>query len=177
MRKISILIFLVFAFLVVSTVTSADKAADKAADHAYVGAKKCKACHKDNHTSWSETGHAKAFELLSAEEQKDPKCVVCHTTGTDAKGVLLEGVQCEACHSPGSDYKSIKIMSKKKWKADPATYKKMAIEAGLVYPDEKVCVKCHTKEGNANYKEFKFAERKDLVHPAKAEAKAKAEGK
>ncbi len=168
MRKLTVILLALAAasFLLAGTVFSGETA--KKAKHEYVGAKKCKTCHKDKHAAWSETGHAKAFSLLSEEEQKKPECVKCHSTGTKADGTLIENVECEACHGPGSDYKSPKIMSKKKWKADPETHKKMALEAGLVMPTEEVCVKCHTKEGNANFKEFKFAERKDKVHPVKA---------
>jgi len=134
--------------------------------HEFVGAKKCKVCHKAEFKAWAETPHAKAFDKLSDEEKKKSECVACHTTGTTAKGILLEGIQCEACHGAGKDYKSPKIMSKKKWKADPEGHLKMAIEAGLVYPpDEKVCQKCHHKEGNPNFKPFDFEKRKGKVHP------------
>ncbi|MDH3892522.1 MAG: cytochrome c family protein [candidate division Zixibacteria bacterium] len=162
----------VMAFLFAGAVYSEEAA--KKADHAYVGAKKCssKACHKDKHTSWAETAHAGAFDKLSAEEQKKPECIKCHSTGTLADGTLIEGIECEACHGPGKDYKSAKIMSKKKWKADPEAQMKMAVDAGLIVPDEKVCVRCHTKEGNTNFKEFKFAERVKLVHPVKEEKPA-----
>ncbi len=76
----------------------------------------------------------------------------------------MEGVQCEACHGGGKDYKSIKIMSKKKWKANPDKQRQMAIDAGLIYPKEEDCVRCHNKK-SPNFKEFKFEERKKLVHP------------
>ena len=177
MRKFFIILsaLAVMAFLFAGAVYSeeiaeevAEEAAEETAkkvDHEFVGAKKCKGCHKGVHTAWLETGHAKAFTKLSAEEQKDAKCVKCHTTGTTAKDVLLENVGCEACHGAGKDYKSPKIMSKKKWAADPETHKKMALDAGLIIPVEKDCVVCHTKEGNANFKEFKFAEHVKLVHP------------
>jgi len=46
---------------------------------------------------------------------------------------------------------------------------KLAVEAGLVTPTEETCKKCHTKEGNANFKAFDFAKSKDKVHPAPAE--------
>jgi cytochrome c553 len=152
-----------------------EKAAEKEeAKFEYVGDKKCKACHKDQHSSWLETTHAKAFDVLSDEEKQSPECVGCHTTGTTAKGVLLEGVSCEACHGPGSAYKSAKIMSKKKWAADPETHKKMAIEAGLIYPVEETCTRCHREEGNPNFKPFDFEKRKGEVHAFKeAEAEAK----
>lgn len=143
-----------------------------AGDFEYVGATKCKGCHKDQFTSWSETGHAKAFDLLTDEQKKDEKCVGCHTTGTTAKGELLEGAQCEVCHGPGSEYKSPKIMKKSLWAEDREGAMKAAVAAGLVVPEEKVCIKCHTEEGNDNYKPFDYAKAKDLVHPAPAAEKA-----
>ncbi|MFQ5498961.1 MAG: multiheme c-type cytochrome [Candidatus Zixiibacteriota bacterium] len=146
--------------------------AEEKVSHDYVGAKKCKTCHKKYFKAWSKTGHAKAYDLLSDEEKKNEECVGCHITGTTAKGVLLEGVQCERCHGPASDYKSMKIMSKKKWKADPEKYKKLAVEAGLLYPTEETCVECHNKK-SPNYKEFKFAERVKKVHPISADTTGK----
>ena len=138
----------------------------------FVGDAKCKMCHKDNHASWLETKHAKAFSLLKPEEQKKPECVKCHMTGTTAENVTLEGVQCEACHGAGSEYKKPTIMSKAKYAADKVAARKVAIEAGLVVPTAEVCTKCHTKEGNPNFKEFDFAKSKGSVHPAKAAAPA-----
>jgi cytochrome c553 len=130
----------------------------------YVGATKCKICHKLQYESWAETPHAKAYAALSAEEQKKDECVGCHITGTTAKGELLENVQCEACHGPGSEYKSVKIMSPSKWKEDPDKQLQMAIDAGLILPTEEVCMKCHKKEGNPNFKPFDFAKMKPKVH-------------
>ena len=166
-------VFALLAFSAIAEDSTKVKAEEKAA-HDFVGHKKCgsKACHKDNHTSWLETKHAKAYDLLSDEEKQKPECVTCHTTGTTAKGVLLEGVQCEACHGAGKDYKSLKIMSKKKWKADPEKQKAMAIKAGLIIPTEENCKRCHTKEGNPNFTEFDFEKSKGLVHPV-AEAESK----
>ena len=47
---------------------------------------------------------------------------------------------------------------------DPETYKAKAIAAGLVYPTEETCLRCHNDE-SSNFKDFDFAERKLLVHP------------
>lgn len=138
----------------------------------FVGADKCKMCHKDNYTSWAETKHAKAFAALKPEEQKKPECVKCHMTGSTAENVALEGVQCEACHGAGSEYKKPTIMSKAKF-ADKAAGMKAAVAAGLVMPTAETCIKCHTKEGNPNFKEFDFAKMKGQVHPKKEAAPAK----
>ena len=96
----------------------------------YIGAAKCKMCHKVEFASWSEMKHAKAFDLLSAEEQGKAECLKCHATGNS---VDMPGVQCEACHGPGSEYKSMKVM-----KDHDAS-----LAAGLVIPDETLCKSCH----------------------------------
>ncbi len=161
MRKVTTITLIIMALLAMTALF----VNSEEAKNDFVGANKCKTCHKGVHAAWLETGHAKAFDLLSDDEKKNEKCVGCHTTGSTADGVLLEGVQCESCHGAGSAYKSAKIMSKKKWKADPETQKKMAIDAGLVYPTAEVCTTCHKKEGNPNFKPFDFEKRKDKVHP------------
>lgn len=166
MKKVSLLLVLALAVFALSAVLVY---AEDAPANEFVGAAKCKGCHKDVHAAWAETSHANAFAVLSAEEQKDAKCISCHITGTDATGVVLEGVQCEACHGAGSAYKSAKIMSKKKWEADPEGQKKLAIEAGLIYPTAEKCTTCHKKEGNPNFKEFDFEKSKGKVHAVAAE--------
>lgn len=164
MRKVTILILTALALLAMTAlIINAEEAKND-----YVGESKCKTCHKDNHASWSQTKHANAYNLLSDEEKKNEKCVGCHITGTTAEGVLLEGVQCEACHGAGSAFKSAKIMSKKKWEADPEGQKKMAIEAGLIYPTEKTCRKCHSGEKGDKDGTFNFEKSKGKVHPAAA---------
>ena len=80
-------------------------------------------CHKTEHKSWLETKHAKAYETLKPEDRKKDSCIVCHITGFGVADTVFEGVQCEACHGPGSLYKSMKIMNKKKYKADRETRK------------------------------------------------------
>ena len=168
MRKFAIWSLLSAGLLLI--VSAAAWGADEKAKPDYVGAKKCKTCHKDQHKSWLETKHAKAFDVLSDEEKTKKECVICHITCKTAKGEVLEGVQCEACHGPGSEYKSLKIMNKKKWAADPETYQKKAIEAGLIYSKEENCKRCHKKEGNPNFKKFDFAKRKPLVHVMKSDS-------
>lgn len=176
MRKVTTIVILMVAlFALTALVAFAEGETAKKAEktHDYVGANKCKMCHKEIYEAWSKTPHASAFSKLSAEEQKKPECVGCHTTGKLADGTVLENVECEACHGPGADYKSIKIMSKKKWAADPDGQLKLAHEAGLTMPPTvDDCTRCHKKEGNPNFKEFNFEERKGKVHPVVA-----AEGK
>lgn len=100
----------------------------------YVGVTNCKMCHSDVFTSWSKKPHAHAFDLLVAMKQdKNEKCLPCHTTGYGAGGFTdatrtpaLEGVTCEACHGPGSDHNG-----------DPNKITKT--------PSSAVCAKCHLK--------------------------------
>ncbi len=110
--------------------------------HEYVGAKKCKICHKKDgvHPSWLETPHATAWDKLTPEQQKDPNFIKFYTTGTDAKGNLLTGIQCEACHGPGKDFKKKKIMSDRE----------LAVKNGLIIPDEKTCLTCHNDKAPGN---------------------------
>ena len=142
--------------------------------HDFVGAKKCSICHKkDNvYPSWLETKHAKAWKNLSAEQQKDENCVGCHSTGTTAKSVFLEGVQCEACHGPGSDYKKKSIMQDRE----------LAMKNGLLIPDEKTCLKCHNEKVPEEFRskeKFDFEKMKAAgVHAmAKKKEAKKEEGK
>ena len=81
----------------------------------YVGASKCKMCHRKAHAKWETTKHAQAFSALKGADAAKPECVGCHTTGYPGSGPVTEemkNVQCEACHGPGSDYR--KVMMKRR---------------------------------------------------------------
>lgn len=154
------------AILLVATVTYAeDKPAAKTPG--YVGVKACTMCHKgDKYANldkkWADSKHAKAFEVLVAKkEDKNPKCLACHTTGFGKGGYAVdaaddvkkkfEGVQCEACHGAGADYKGAAVMK------DAAK----AAAAGLTAkPDAKVCQTCHNADSPTfdAKKPFKFEE-------------------
>ncbi len=125
----------------------------------YVGAKKCRICHKGEkkgniYEIWMKSRHHNAYETLKkAGEEKNPKCIGCHTTGYNKGGFKLgdpnskkfEGIGCEVCHGAGSDYKKNKIMK----------VQKDAIKKGLLMPTEKTCIQCHNKK-SPNYKKFDF---------------------
>lgn len=137
MRKVTIsLMAVVLLALFVSWSSFAGET--KKAKHDYIGAKKCKMCHKKDGVfpSWAETSHAKAWDKLTPEQQKDKEIIKYYTTGTTAKGDLLTGVQCEACHGPGSNYKKKAIMEDQE----------KAIANGLLMPDEKTCLACHNEK-------------------------------
>jgi hypothetical protein len=77
--------------------------------------------------------------------------------GTVAAGADMNTVGCESCHGPGSLYRKVTIMSKSKYKTDPEGQRKLAIEAGLLIPDEATCTKCHN-EKSPTFKGFNHEE-------------------
>jgi hypothetical protein len=130
-----------------------------AQDHAYVGADKCKMCHKVQYASWMETTHAKATDAAKASTERayEAACLKCHATNADE---AMPGVQCEACHGPGNDYKKMSIMKDKE----------MAIANGLIIPTQATCDGCHT--GDDHSKKVSFADNKGntkAIHEHKAE--------
>ncbi len=169
-KKILVMVIVVTAaFLIFSLVMAQEKEAKAEktveAKFEYVGADKCKMCHKKDgiHDSWLATKHATAWEALKPEQQKDEKCVGCHTTGKLADGTILEGVQCEACHGPGSAYKKKSIMEDRE----------KAIANGLLIPNEKTCLGCHNENVPEEFRskeKFDYAKMKAKgVHAAKKE--------
>ena len=144
MRRKLLLVFFVACFVltIFAIGLAEEKKEEKAAApaHEYVGAKKCKMCHKKDGTfpSWECTPHASAWQnvdTLKLAAEKTEECKGCHSTGVTKKAVLLEGVQCEACHGPGADYKKKSIMEDLE----------AAKANGLLIPDEKTCLGCHDK--------------------------------
>ncbi len=124
----------------------------------YVGAKKCKMCHKVEYNSWMNTHHAQATELAKkgAEGRTfGPECLKCHATNADES---LPGVQCEACHGPGSAYKKMSVMKDlEKAKAN-----------GLKLVGQATCDGCHTGEDHS--KKVVFSEKvndKSAIHEFK----------
>jgi hypothetical protein len=152
----------------------------------YIGAKKCKSCHKSDASGnqydiWEQGPHAKAFETLGSDAAKeagaamgidDPQkadaCLKCHTTGfgepedSFARGFKVEaGVQCESCHGPGEEHMKARF-------AAAAAADEGAVEAAYtgaaagemdVNPALATCTKCHNP-GSPTYKSFCFYERR-----------------
>ena len=146
----------ILTFVVILVLTSVLSLAQRPT---YVGAKKCKPCHAGEmyssvYEKWQNAFHAKAYETLKeAGEEKNPKCLRCHTTGYDIGGYELgapnaadfEGVQCESCHGAGSLYK----------KLDHMNDEQKAVENGLMIPVEALCTKCHNKN-SPTFKGFDY---------------------
>jgi hypothetical protein len=161
----------------------------------YVGAKKCKSCHKkdligNQYGAWEEAKHSKAFETLKGEKALEVakekglagppheagECLKCHMTayGEDASKfakkplAAKDGVQCESCHGPGSLYKKKKTM---------ADHEK-SLAAGMWEPgkDEKICAGCHNDESPTwdPAEGFDFEKRKEeIAHAIPEDVKGK----
>jgi ribosomal protein L40E len=110
----------------------------QAQDRTYIGAEKCKMCHKQQYASWMETTHAKATEDAKASTDRtyEPSCLSCHATNSDE---AISGVQCEMCHGPGSDYKKMSVMKDRD----------MSIANGLNIPSQETCDKCHSGDDHS----------------------------
>ncbi len=134
MKKQILWIAIVLAVVAVS-------ASAYAGDHEYVGAAKCKMCHKVQCASWEGTNHAKATEAAKASTEREfsADCLKCHATNASED---FAGVQCEACHGAGADFKKMSIM--KDLEAAKAN--------GLVIPTQATCDGCHTGDDHATKK-------------------------
>jgi len=132
--KLSILL----SILVILSLSLVAQESEKKPEYTYKGANWCKMCHRqDNiYSSWQETAHAGAFDVLPEAQRENEQCLSCHATAETARGKLLEGVQCEACHGPGSGYAKQTIMEDRE----------KSIANGLILGDRETCIKCHTDD-------------------------------
>jgi cytochrome c553 len=193
MRKLSILVLaLAFVALWSAGAFLSTATADEA-KHQYVGATKCKLCHKkeaggEQYVKWQASSHAKAYETLGTEEakkigakvgvenpQESDTCLRCHVTGHGAPAELLgtkysaeEGVTCESCHGAGGDYYKKKTMEGLLvGKIDPKT-------VGFIMPTEETCVQCHNDK-SPTFAGFDFEKYSaKIAHNMPAEYKAAA---
>ncbi len=132
-----------------------------AQDYTYVGAVKCKKCHKapqrgNQYQAWLDSRHNKSYAVLSSlsafEEAKkanltippneSPQCLKCHGPLYEKAPELVDqGVTCEVCHGPGSGYQKMNIMKNRE----------KAVQNGLLeYVSQDAvkekCITCHTDE-------------------------------
>jgi len=138
----------------------------------YVGAAKCKMCHKSEKQGqqfilWETRKHSKSFSALTSEDAKalaadapdNPECLKCHAPlAQKAPELKEEGVTCEVCHGPGSEYKKMSIM-----KDHAESVKNGLIEYSSPDAIKTQCLSCHE---NAHDKPFDFdAAWEKVKHP------------
>ncbi len=118
----------------VAVVDAAPSGAASAGRSGYLGANQCRICHEAEYVQWAQTPHARAAEVLTPRERRDPRCTACHSTQA-TKG--LENVQCESCHGPGRHY----------WPEYVMRDMSLARAVGLTSGKERAtCKRCHTPD-------------------------------
>jgi formate-dependent nitrite reductase cytochrome c552 subunit len=123
--------------------------------HDFLGAESCQSCHAEAYAQWKASPHARAKEVLSPAQQKDARCLSCHSPNEAESKVV--GVSCETCHG-GSQYYSASFVMK-----DP----ELARHVGLLDPAEKSCRACHDASTPA-MKPFDFTTKlKAIAHGGK----------
>jgi hypothetical protein len=105
----------------------------------YASSAACARCHPQAAQHFATTAHATALATLERKgRQRDPECLICHSTGFDRPGgthnlataaTFLGGVGCESCHGPSAAHV----------RAENKTGTTRAVTEG-------VCKECHTPE-------------------------------
>ena len=127
----------------------------------FIGPENCKVCHPAAYESWKDSQHSRAAGSLSPKQQKDGRCLSCHSP-EQAKNVADVG--CETCHGGGQYYAPRFVMKDAE----------LARAVGLVDPSEKMCLKCH--DANApSLQPFKFVEKLKLIDHWSVDRAAKKE--
>ena len=154
-RELGRMMILAGILAAMGTIATRSAQADPPENQDYTGVKRCASCHFDQFMAWKKTGHAKAFEMLTAKYQQDEKCLKCHTTGlginTGFKDFestpALAGITCEVCHGPGSEHEKISQPFAKVKKLTPAQEKAVRGSIWKMIP-KNVCVECHATQGH-----------------------------
>lgn len=116
----------------------------------FVGAEACKACHPDAYAAWKSAKHSRAKDSLSLQQQKDARCLSCHSPDEGQSGVAH--VSCETCHGGGQHYATRYVMKDSE----------LVRLVGLVDPSEKACRTCHDAS-SPSLKPFDFVEKLKLI--------------
>lgn len=149
------------ALMVYSGATADEKS------HDYVGAGKCKMCHKKPATGgqygiWLEASHAKAFENLASDEakavakelgiedpQKSGKCLQCHSTAYNNTETLATNIGTKKSGEPLLTVEE--GVSCESCHGAGADYKKkkimkdhdLSVTNGMIAAPKDECTKCH----------------------------------
>lgn len=112
----------------------------------FLGSESCKGCHPDAYAAWRASKHARSMESLTADQQREARCTICHAPNLADQSMASIG--CETCHGGGQYYAPAYVMK------DP----ELARLVGLVDPSEKSCRSCH-EPSSPSLRPFQFAEK------------------
>lgn len=122
----------------------------------FVGPETCRGCHPEAYARWKLGKHARAKDSLTPSQQKDARCLSCHSPNENDQG--FAHVTCETCHGGGQYYTAAYVMK------DPELVRLV----GLVDPSEKGCRTCHDAS-SPSLKPFDFVEKLKLIDHWSAE--------
>lgn len=99
--------------------------------HDFLGSESCQGCHPEAYAAWQVSAHARSRDVLSPQQQKDQRCLSCHSPNqTDQK---ISHVACETCHGGGQYYSASYVMKDAE----------LTRLLGMMDPGEKSCRGCH----------------------------------
>ncbi len=126
----------------------------------FVGPESCRGCHPEAYQIWRQTPHARAKDSLSPAQQKDARCLSCHSPNEADQRTAA--VSCETCHGGGRYYATGYVMKDSE----------LVRLAGLADPSEKGCRTCHDAS-SPSLRPFEFVEKlKRIDHWSAARAAA-----
>lgn len=128
----------------------------------FTGPEACKGCHAQAYDAWKESKHSRARQSLSAQQQKDARCLSCHSPNEVEQSVA--DVSCETCHGGGQFYTSSYVMKDAE----------LARLVGLQDPSEKSCRNCHDAS-SPSLAPFDFVEKLKLIDHWTAERARRAQ--
>lgn len=129
----------------------------------FLGSESCQACHPDAYAAWQTTAHARSRDVLSVQQQRDARCLSCHSPNQVEQKSAHVG--CETCHGGGQYYSADYVMKDAE----------LARLVGLVDPNERSCRACHDNS-SPSLKPFDFATKLKVIDHWSAErAKRKAQ--
>ena len=115
----------------------------------FIGPENCKVCHPAAYDAWKDSQHSRASASLSPKQQKDGRCLSCHSP-EQARG--NPDVGCETCHGGGQYYSPRYVMKDAE----------LSRAVGMTDPGEKMCLKCHDATA-PSLSPFKFVDKLKLI--------------
>lgn len=128
-------------------------------EYNFVGNSKCRLCHRNFFIGRKNDPHDYTMErLLPTGNEKNPRCLVCHSTGYGIKTGFVDmettprlaNIQCEGCHGPGNVH--IK-MAKDRTVNEAKKFTGGGFLAGGENPQvmRKMCTSCHSQRWSKSY--------------------------